>query len=155
MFAIFFLFANQREKWGKIFISGVKMCPQKAGSANFLSTLQRVNYERLTSDSTGKVNLSVDQRCPLIRVLANQRFHCISSRAALFQVGYSEQGRATLSRIFRVVQRYFEQVIPGSLILSRLLSVRQSYCEQVIPTMAVLFREGQSGQGNTFPIRLF
>ena len=52
-------------------MSGMKMCP-----LNCLSAFQRVNYENLTSDLPGKVNLPVNQRCPLISVSVNQRVHC-------------------------------------------------------------------------------
>ena len=82
MFVIFFPYPLIREKIRAILIPGVKICPLKGGSANCLSTFQRVNYESLTSDSPGKVTLSVNYRCPLINVSANYRVHCTIKRLA-------------------------------------------------------------------------
>ena len=52
------------------------MCRLKGESANCLSLFYRVSYESLTCDLPGKVNLFVNQRCPLINVSINQRVHC-------------------------------------------------------------------------------
>ena len=87
MFVIFSLSSNQREKQGKIFIPGVKMCKLNEGSVYCLSAFQRVNCESLTSNSPGKVNLSFNQRYPLVSVSVNQRVHCMFSEFFIVSVG--------------------------------------------------------------------
>ena len=44
------------------------------------------SYESLTSDSPGKVNLSVNSRCPLISVSLNSRIHRIIAISQRFNL---------------------------------------------------------------------